>query len=163
MATPEFITAAANSWQGYYSDHQAVSVAIKYLHIAATMVGGGLAISLDRQVFTAVRNTGEIRATALRQLHGAHRTVIAALVVSTVSGVLMTAADLDTFLGSKVFWMKIAVFTALLANGAILRVAGTAAAQDESAAWRRLKITSIVSLALWLLTTFIGTLLTVAA
>jgi hypothetical protein len=42
-------------------------------------------------------------------------------VLSFISGLLMMAADLDTFLPSWVFWVKMALVAALLVNGATMR------------------------------------------
>src|SRR5689334_12003368 len=134
MALFAIVSNAASAWSTLYSDHESISVSIKYLHIAATMVGGGLAISLDRQMFTAVRAAGEARAVALEKLRGAHRTVIPALVVATISGLLMMAADLNTFLTSSLFWVKIAFFAALLINGGILQFAENAALRNDPTA-----------------------------
>jgi len=46
--------------------------------------------------------------------------VLVGLAALFVSGVLMAAADLDTFLPSPVFWLKLALATCLLINGAVL-------------------------------------------
>lgn len=75
----------------------------------------------------------------------------------------MMSADLDTFLASKLFWVKIGFFAALLLNGAALQVVEHSAARNQSGAWRRLSVISMISLALWLITAFVGTWLTVAA
>jgi hypothetical protein len=162
MAIPGFVQSAAASWSSYYGNHQLLSVTIKYLHIAATMIGGGLAISLDRQLFKA-RRASDGRAFVLQQMHGSHRTVVPALAVASLTGVLMMGADLDTFLMSKLFWLKIGVVVALVANGAALQVFEHSAARQHDAAWPRLSVVSIISITLWLITAFVGTLLTVAA
>jgi len=161
MAIPGFVQSAAASWSSYYGNHQLVSVTIKYLHIAATMIGGGLAISLDRQLFKA-RRASDGRAFVLQQMHGSHRTVVPALAVASLTGVLMMGADLDTFLASKLFWLKIGVVVALVANGVALQMFEQSAHQHD-AAWPRLSIVSVISITLWLITAFVGTLLTVAA
>ena len=43
------VGALVNSWAAYYSDHQMVSLAIRYLHIAALMIGGGTALAIDKR------------------------------------------------------------------------------------------------------------------
>ena len=164
MSLPVAVTTIATSWSAYYSDHQLVSVFIRYLHIAATVVGGGKAIALDRQIVAARRADGDTRRSALRQLRGSHRIVVPALTIVLVTGLLMTAADLDTFLGSTLYWVKIAFVAALAVNGAVLLAAETAAERGEGgSSWKRLATVSVASMTLWLITLFVGTWLTVGA
>jgi hypothetical protein len=152
-------------WSTYYGDHQVVSALIRYLHLAALMVGGGTALAIDRVVLgTARRRTADRRQAALTALRGSHRVVVPALVVVAVSGVLMTAADWATFEASKVFWTKMALFALLVVNGAALVAAerGYAAGADLDR-WRRVILASAASCVLWLVILWIGEWLTVAA
>ena len=80
-------------WSSYYGNHQAVSISIKALHLAGTMVGGGAAVALDRQVLLALRQPPAERAAVLAQLEAAHRVVLPALVVILLTGILMLGAD----------------------------------------------------------------------
>jgi hypothetical protein len=76
-----------------------------------------------------------------------------------VSGVLLFAADLDAYLASRLFWIKMALVVALMINGAILTRAEHRASNNLDDSWETLKWTAIASLCLWFLTTFIGTAL----
>lgn len=163
MTLPLFITTLATDWSKYYGDHQFVSLTIRYFHIAATVVGGGKAIALDGEVLKAMRGGPGDRRNVLASIESAHRTIVGMLVVLTATGALMAMADLDTFLGSTLFWVKIASFVALLGNGGVLVAAESAARRSDAFVWKRLMVVSITSLALWLVTVFIGTWLTVAA
>ena len=89
MAIPPLLQLAAGTWSSYYGNHQAVSISIKALHIAGTMVGGGAAISLDRQVLKALRQPPGERHLVLAQLQGAHRVVVPALVLILLTGILL--------------------------------------------------------------------------
>jgi hypothetical protein len=152
-------------WSTYYSDHQAISTLIRYVHLAALMVGGGTALAIDRVVLgTARRRTADRRHAALMALRGSHRVVVPALVVVAVSGALMTAADWATFEASRVFWTKMALFALLVGNGAALVAAerGYAAGADLER-WRRVILASAASCVLWLVILWIGEWLTVAA
>ena len=92
--------AATQWWAVYYSDHQMVSLVVRYVHLAALMVGGGTALAIDRLVLGSARTrTGDRRRAALNALHGSHAVVVPALIVVTASGVLMAAADWPTFAG----------------------------------------------------------------
>ena len=44
-----------NWWSAYYSDHQMISVFIRYVHLAGLMVGGGTALAIDRVVLASAR------------------------------------------------------------------------------------------------------------
>ena len=68
----------------------------------------------------AIRDDAGTRALRLAALKGIHRVVLAGLVVIIVSGVLLFGADVDTFLYSKVFWLKMGLMLLLMANGAVL-------------------------------------------
>ena len=49
--------------------------------------------------------------------------VIAGLAMLFATGLLLFAADVDTFLPSRMFWIKMGLVALLLANGAMMRVA----------------------------------------
>jgi hypothetical protein len=91
----------------------------------------------------------------LERLRAAHRVVVAGLVVVVASGVLLMLADVDAYLESTAFWIKMALVVGLLVNGALLvRVAAPASERElSSTALRRV---STASLVLWLVTTFLG-------
>ena len=162
MAIPPLLQLAAGTWSSYYGNHQAVSISIKALHIAGTMVGGGAAISLDRQVLKALRQPPGERHLVLAQLQGEHRVVLPALVLLLLTGIMMTGSDLDTFMGSTLFWAKAALTVVLALNGLVL-VAAESSARSTPTAWGRVAASATVSLALWLVILYLGTWLTVAA
>lgn len=157
--------AATQWWAVYYSDHQMVSLVIRYLHIAALMIGGGTALAIDRLVLGSTRvPTDERRQAALNALHGSHVVVVPALIVVTASGALMAAADWSTFLASNLFWIKMGSFVLLLANGGALVTAERAFAKGaDTRMWRRVILASGTSFLLWLFILWMGEWLTVAA
>ena len=55
----------------------------------------------------------------------------------------MLAADLETFLYSRVFWIKMGLIALLLVNGAVLTSAERRASRGDADAWGRLRITAI--------------------
>jgi hypothetical protein len=156
------ITRALAPWNALYSNSKAVSTAVTSVHVLSLMVGGGLAIAADRTTLRFARRTAPARAAHLEELHAVHRPVLLALVVLFVSGVLLTAADIETFVGSAIFWVKLGFVAVLLVNGIALvltenRLRGAAPATD--ALWKRMRVLSVASLALWMLTVALGTLL----
>jgi uncharacterized membrane protein len=154
-----------NWWSAYYSDHQMVSLTLRYVHLAGLMVGGGTALAIDRVVLgTARRRTEDRRHAAMTALSGSHRVVVPALIVVAVTGVLMTAADWSTFEASKLFWIKMALFVMLLGNGGLLVAAERRYADGVALEkWRRVIIASGASVLLWLVILWVGEWLTVAA
>lgn len=156
---------AVSWWAVYYSDHQMVSLTVRYLHLAGILIGGGAAIAADREIFAAARvNDRDCRAAAVVVVQHAHGLVGPALGVMLVSGVLMAMADWTTFAASSLFWIKMGLVGLLLANGAGLIVAGRLHAVGQPAhIWRRIVAASGVSLLLWLLILWMGAWLAVAA
>jgi len=150
---------ALASWNSYYGNHQALSVAIRYVHLAALLVGGGTALALDRELFGLRRSTSHVRDATIARLNSAHGLVIGSIVFIVVSGVLMAAADVETYLASSTFWIKMALVAILLVNGAVLARAGRRAA----AGGRRLAVVSVVSAILWLVIIYVSNWLRVAA
>jgi hypothetical protein len=148
-------------WSSTYSDHRAISVAIRFLHIAGLVVAGGTAIATDRAVLLASTGDPARRATALTALARSHYSVVPALALIVTTGILMTAADTSTFFASPVYWTKLAFVALLFANGYGLIVAERLARAGKP--WTRLAIGSAASLTLWFILLLLGTLLTVAA
>ena len=149
----------AEPWAKAYSHSNVLATIVGFLHIAPIVVGGGLAIALDRATLRLRHEEPGARARHLVELGTAHRMVLGALALSFLSGLALFAADVETFFGSWIFWLKMGLIVLLLANGAMmtraeraLRVAGAGA--DRS--WRRLRTLAITSLTLWLIVTLAG-------
>ena len=158
------LAAATAWWAVYYSDHQMVSLVVRYLHLSALLIGGGTALAIDRLVLGSVRPGTRDRQPALNALHGSHAVVVPALAVMSASGALMAAADWSTFQASNLFWIKMASFVLLLANGAALVAAERALAKGGGTGiWRRVILASGTSFLLWLFILWMGEWLTVAA
>ncbi len=151
-------------WNGYYGNHQLVSVSIRFLHLAGLLLGGGTGLFADRRVLRAARTGSDTPEAVLEFLAQTHVQVIAGIMVVGLTGTLMFAADTATFLVSRVFWVKMGVVALLVANGSgILLLERKAARRGAAAVWPQLIVVSSVSAILWLTALFMGTLLTVAA
>jgi len=150
----------ATSWGSFYANHAAVRSVVAFVHVAALIVGGGIAIAVDRSTLVALRHDdGGRRRQQLELLHNTHRSVIYGLVLITASGILLFFADFETYLYSRFFWIKIGLVALLVANGALLWRAEGRARLGDASAWARLRITSVCSIALWMLTTLGGVIL----
>jgi hypothetical protein len=155
----------AAPWQRAYGNSTLLSVSVTALHVLSLLFGGGLAIAADRSTLRLWRQPAGARSGLLRELHDVHRPVLAACAVLFASGVLLAAADLETFLASPAFWIKLALVAALVLNGALLmrtERALRAAAEGDPALprlWARLRWRSWCSLALWGTTALVGVVL----
>jgi hypothetical protein len=158
------VTPLVKHWAEYYGNHPIVSTAITYLHLAGLVVGGGAAVTTDRQILRAWHRGGARRPATLLDVAAVHAFVIGGLAVTVATGTLMLFADLDTFAKSPLFWWKMGGVALLLVNGAVLSWAeGLAKRSDGARGWTILGGVSVVSMVLWLTTLFLGTYLKTAA
>lgn len=155
------LSQAAASWSSYYGNHQALSVTIRYVHLAALLVGGGTALALDREIFGLRRSSPQVRGVTIARVNTAHSIVIGSIVFIVVSGLLMAGADVETYLVSPTFWTKMVLVALLLINGAVLARAGRSA--EGAGRSRRLAVASVVSAILWLVIVYVSNWLRVAA
>jgi hypothetical protein len=149
-------------WATLYSHSPTVQTAVTFLHLGGIFLGGGFAIATDRETFAAVqaRLSGQMR--HLAHLHNVHRPVLVGLVMAIGSGVLLFAADVETFARSWVFWTKMTLLALLLTNGYLLSRTERSlrlTTPDSPVLWARLRMISAASIALWLALILAGTLL----
>jgi len=143
-------------WTSIYSNHAALKTGIAFMHIGGLVAGGGGAITVDLATITAARTRSSRLIAQLDLLKRTHVIVILGLIALIVSGVLLFAADVDTYISSRIFWMKMALMVALLANGVLLVRSERDALHAEAQAWTRLHFIASVSLILWFLITLAG-------
>ena len=151
----------AEPWNTLYSDSKVVSSAVVFLHLLPLLVAGGAALTADRATLRAARGTTDDRARQLGELARVHAVVLGGLALSFVSGVLLFLSDVDEYLGSPVFWVKLGFVGLLLLNGFMMTRTEKALASggDETALWARLRTISVLSLVLWTTTTLVGVVL----
>ena len=135
-----------------------IAVLISY----AAVDPGGAVISLvvfavlgpvARRIVAALRTEPTLRPPVVVYI------VIISLMVIGVSGALLFAADYDTLVYSRIFWIKMGLVAALAVNGGLLWRAERRAMTGDDSAWRTLRTTSIASITLWMLTTLGGVVL----
>ena len=144
------------SWVSLYANHAALRTGIEFVHIGGLVAGGGCAITADLATITAVRDGSAERTTQLHLLKQTHRIVVLGLVALAMSGLLLFGADVQTFLYSRIFWLKMGLMVLLLINGLLLLRGERQVRRGESHAWARLHYTAVTSLVLWFLTTLAG-------
>ena len=144
-----------DAWKEIYSNSAVWRSAILFAHIGGILIGGGCAIATDRLTLLSAPNDQNL----LQIVGGTHRVVVISIAFIVISGLLMLAADLDTFLVSKVFWTKMALVVLLLINGLRMLQAEKAAKSGTASGWSRLRGASITSLVLWVLIALLGSVL----
>ena len=142
------------TWSSVYSNSPALRSAIGFAHIGGLLSGGGCAVAADLATMRAFRRGRAAIAHEAARLRDVHRVVIASLVFVVASGVLLMFADIDAYLVSTTFWIKMAAVVALVINGAWLMRAGERAAQHDEV--HHLQLASVASLVLWAGTTLLG-------
>jgi uncharacterized membrane protein len=143
------------AWASIYSNSAIVRTVLGFAHVGGLVVSAGVALMIDRAILRAVRDGSTARGSHLADLEASHPFVIGGLVVVLASGVLLFAADVDTFLHSTIFWIKMGLVVLLLANGWTLRRLGRHAIRGvvRPASLAR---AAVFSMTLWALTTLAG-------
>jgi hypothetical protein len=147
----------AVDWASYYANHAVLRTIISFAHVGGLVIGGGAAIVADRGVLAAVRRGDVERRSLLNLVRNTHAIVLIGLAAVMVSGLLLFAADVDTYIASRLFWTKMAFVALLMVNGLVLTRAERRATAGDDVSWGTLRWTAIASLALWGLTTLTGT------
>src|SRR3954453_1645109 len=104
-------------WAHLYADSKTVATIVTFGHVASLLMAGGLAVATDRATLRALRLAAAERGRHLDDLAGVHRLVVGGLALSVITGVLLFASDVETFIGSPIFWLKMAMICVLLGNG----------------------------------------------
>ena len=163
------LVAALQPWQSAYSNSKVIPAVVTSIHLVALLFGGGLAVAADRSTLRVGRRGAADQSTQLAELRAVHKPVLVALVALFASGVMLAAADLETFVASPVFWVKLGLVALLLLNGFVLertesRLRSLSAREvvpttRVQTLWRRLRRSAVLSLSLWTATLVAGTLL----
>lgn len=157
VAPPASLVSLFEPWASFYSDSKLAETLVMFGHVGPLVVGGGVAIAADR---ATLRTSSDVeRRRHLLEVAGLHRLVIVSLIVVILTGVMLLAADLETFWGSWIFWVKMLLVAMLLANGARIHAVERRALSEpviSAAHWSALRGTAITSIALWLTITLAG-------
>ncbi|HEY4321523.1 MAG TPA: hypothetical protein VGM77_10135 [Gemmatimonadales bacterium] len=162
MHAPDALLHLVAPWKELYSNSKGVDTATVFVHVVALLFGGGAAVVADRATIRVREFGGDEARRTLQDLSASHRLVIIALTLSLVSGVALAAADLDTFLASPIFAIKLALVFLLVINGAFLTVTETRLrefgleAGRATRLWGRLQLSARTSMVLWTATVLVG-------
>jgi len=159
IAPPEFLVQLLKPWNDFYSHSKVTETVVVFFHTGALLLAGGLAIAADRTTLRALRLAADGRVHPMKELAAVHRWVITGLTIIIISGLALLASDIETFFGSWIFWVKMALVATLLINGLVMTRTETSLAGDSSETsphWRSLRRSAITSLALWFTITLLG-------
>ena len=148
----------ADTWASLYSNSAVLRSGLSFAHLGGLVASAGPAIAADRVLLRAVRRGHDAVTEELRAMRTTHILVVSGLAAVTVSGVLLMLADLDSYLQSTAFWIKMALIVALTLNGLVLVRADRLVALGPRGL-STLRAASIVSLILWFATTLAGAVL----
>lgn len=159
MSAPEALVHMLKPWADFYSHSKTATTVVQFVHIGGLLMGGGLAIAADRGTLRAMRLAAHERSGHLTDLAEVHRWVLSGLTLVVLSGLALLAADIDTFFGSWIYWVKMALVVVLLING--YRMTRTEAALnhgagEDSSLWNRLHSIAVTSLILWFIVAALG-------
>ena len=157
----ESLTAFVQPWADRYAESPWLSTAVLALHVVSLFVGGGFAISADRQLLRARAVPTPALAGMLRETAVLHPVIIGALSLTILSGLGLFASDVGTFAASPVFWTKMALVALLLGNGLLLvrserRLLDQTESRRHDGARAMLSLAAGVSLASWTLIVVLG-------
>jgi len=159
MSIVASLTQLVAPWARLYGDSKVVSTGVTFAHIGGLLLGGGCAVAGDRMSLRFESLDPNCQQTHLDELGVLHRPVLIGLSITLISGLLLLASDLKTFLPSIIFWAKMALILGLLLNGVQLQRVEVVLRRnlDRSAhAWKRLRRAAKTSLLLWFGVTLLG-------
>jgi uncharacterized membrane protein len=147
-------------WNHLFAHSKWVSGTVTGAHILFLMFGGGLAIAADRTTLRVDHADSEAREEQIREIRAVHVPVLVSLVILLVSGVLLAASDIETFLPSGWFWLKIGLVVLLMINGSVLTLTERRLGRGMTDAdWVRMRTLAWASIVLWTATTVVGLVL----
>jgi uncharacterized membrane protein len=159
IAPPQSLVTLVEPWMNFYNDSKLTQTLVLFGHVGGLLIAGGLAVATDRGTLRAGAWADADRRRHLDEMGLLHRSVIAGLAVTMISGLLLLTADLEALWGSRIFWVKMILVVLLLANGARMQRVEAGLHLDSSAdspLWKSLRSAAIVSLTLWVTITLAG-------
>ena len=163
MVVPELLKTILEPWSSLYEGSKIIIGLTRFLHVGGLLLGGGAAVAADRASIRARREGPEYRTHHLAQLRRVHRVVVLGLGLIALSGLMMLTSDLESFVASRTYWIKMSLVLVLAANGyAITRIEATLR-PDAPRGWTALGLTSRLSYGLWFAIVLAGTILVLVA
>jgi hypothetical protein len=146
-------------WAQLYGDSKYLSAGVTFLHLGGILVAGGFALAEDRAAILLLRETEPDYRRELPLIESVHVWVMTGLAVVAATGLMMLLADLHAYLTSLLFWTKMVLMAALLANGWVRMRAEHLLRDGVTSRRALLGRTSFISISLWFLVLLAGALL----
>lgn len=162
MSIVSQIATAVAPWADFYNASKVAQTAVTFGHFGGMMTAGGLALATDRSTLRSMPGEAWEHRRHLRELAAIHPLILGALVVTSLSGILMLAADVEALAVAPMFWVKMSLVFLLLLNGWFMLQAERQLERghpSDGAGWRRLRRASVASLALWFAVVLAGSIL----
>ena len=159
MTIVSSVTQLVAPWARLYGDSKLLSTGVTFTHIGGLLLGGGCAVAGDRMSLRFESLDPKCQQTHLDELGALHRPVLIGLGITLISGLLLLASDLKTFLPSIVFWSKMGMIVLLLLNGVQVQRVEVVLRHNldrSERAWNRLRRAAKTSLVLWFGVTLLG-------
>jgi uncharacterized membrane protein len=131
------------TWNSIFSNHALLRTAVNFIHVGGLMLAGGCAITADLATIEAIREGPIGRRSQLHVLKRTHTIVVTGIAALVVSGLLLFAADADTFLHSRIFWLKMGLMAMLLLNGVLMMLGERNVLRGDTRAWGRLHAVAV--------------------
>lgn len=151
----------AEPWSKLFSHSKPVSAGVLFFHLAPLIFAAGVAFAADRATLRAAKGSVDDRVRQLQELAGTHRLVLTGLTVSFISGIMLFLSDVENFIGSPFYWIKLSCVALLLVNGVVMtRTEKSLAGSGTNAPlWGRLRTVAVLSAILWFATALAGVVL----
>ncbi|HWA16999.1 MAG TPA: hypothetical protein VG817_11225 [Gemmatimonadales bacterium] len=166
MSIVSHLATAVAPWADFYNASPVAQTVVTFGHFGGMMTAGGLALATDRATLRSMRGEAWEHRRHLRELAAIHPLILGALAVTSVSGLLMFAADVEALATAPVFWVKMGLVLLLLGNGWVMLKAERQLAlvhPSDATGWRQLRRASLVSLGLWFAVVLAGSILPILA
>jgi len=162
MSIVQQLASALAPWADFYNASTATQTVVSFGHLGGMMTAGGFALAADRATLRAAAGPVLERSRQLGELAGTHPIVLSALAITSLSGLLMLTADLESLVASPAFWAKMGLVALLLTNGRMMLQAERSLARGDpgdARGWSRLRRASLRSLSLWFAVVLAGSIL----
>lgn len=166
MSLVSQLATAVAPWADFYNASPVAQTVVTFGHFGGMMTAGGLALATDRATLRSIKGEAWEHRRHLRELAAIHPLILGALAITSLSGLLMFAADVEALAVSPMFWIKMSLVLLLLANGWIMLQAEHQLERvhpSDARGWRRLRRASLVSLGLWFAVVLAGSILPILA
>jgi hypothetical protein len=153
------LDAFAEPWRRLYAHSALLPTVVLFGHLGGLLAAGSLSVAANRATLRIDEHDGRARRLHLEERARLHRPVAIALAVAMGNGALLFLADVEAFAASWIFWAKMTLVLAMIANAVLAasldaRLRGARA--DDATLWRRRRACALTSGALWFVLVLAG-------